>query len=124
MTRWSYSHTARITVAQPTPRSTATRATSVASSPTRRADSARALSVSTARGRIAGARSDQVRRPHLPLGAPPNSLEPHQRHRPAAGGQIPHPTRLSVVQGRHHATGRALSLIHISEPTRLGMISY
>src|SRR5450759_3630144 len=63
--RWPYSQTARITVAQPTPRSTATRATSVASSPTRRAHSARARSVSTARGRIAGARSDQVRRPHV-----------------------------------------------------------
>jgi hypothetical protein len=48
-------------VPHPTPRSTATRATSVASCPTRRAHSARARSVSTDRARITALGSDQVR---------------------------------------------------------------
>jgi hypothetical protein len=54
------SATARITVAQPTPRSRATAATAWASVPTRRHASARARSVSTARARIATACSVQV----------------------------------------------------------------
>lgn len=62
--RCPYSRTARITVPQLTPRSVATRATSVASWPARRAHSARARSVSTARARIAALVSDQVRCGH------------------------------------------------------------
>jgi hypothetical protein len=55
------SATARMMVAQPTPRSRATAATAWASVPTRRQASARARSVSTARGWMAVARSVQVR---------------------------------------------------------------
>jgi hypothetical protein len=57
------SATARMMVAQPTPRSRATAATAWASLPTRRHASARARSVSTARGRIATVCSVQVRTP-------------------------------------------------------------
>ena len=55
------SRTARITVCQPTPSCRATEATVSACAPTRRIAHARARSVSTARDRIAGCVSDQVR---------------------------------------------------------------
>jgi hypothetical protein len=89
-----WSTTARMMVAQPTPRSRATAATTWASLPTRRQASARARSVSTARGPIAAARSVQVRTPQAGS---------RQRHRAAADRQVAHPDRAAAVRGGPHA---------------------
>src|SRR5271166_2102688 len=43
----------------------------------------------------------------LDVGATPNAFDPHQRHRPMTGGQIPHPGGPPVVQPRLRPAGRA-----------------
>jgi hypothetical protein len=43
----------------------------------------------------------------LDVGATPNAFDPHQRHRPMPGGQIPHPGGPPVVQPRSRPAGRA-----------------
>src|SRR5829696_10086342 len=83
-----WSATARMMVAQPTPRSRATAATAWASVPTHRQASAQAGWVSTARGRIAAACSVQVRTPAGGLSTAPHAPAPAEHHRPAASGQV------------------------------------
>ena len=109
-----WSATARMTVAQPTPRSRATAATAWASLPTRRQASARARWVSTALGRIGAARSVQVCTPQAgsrqrqirlrqasTTGRPPTEQVAHPDRTAAVGlGPRPsalHPTAVAVV---------------------------
>ncbi len=99
-----YSTTARITVAQPTPRSAATAATSVASCPTRLQACTRARSVNTDRARIASLVSVHVRAWHRgsgqrqirlcqvsSVGRPPQARSrTHVGRRPWATARTPH----------------------------------
>ena len=107
-----YSMTAALTAAQPTPKSRATAATECPSRPTRR------HSLLTSPLSPRRPRSDlwMAFGPALLLtlevGVTPNALDPHQRHRPFPGRQIPHPSGPPVVQPRLGPAHRA--------PTRRG----
>jgi hypothetical protein len=110
-----WSATARMMVAQPTPRSRATAATAWASLPTRRHASARARSVSTARGRIAATRTVQVRtsqagspqrqirlRQHSTTGRPPiGRSRTRTVRRPWSSARIPQPWDHEAVADIH-----------------------
>jgi hypothetical protein len=130
-----WSATARMMVAQPTPRSRATAATAWASLPTRRQASARARWVSTARGAIAAARSVQVRtrqagsrqrqrrlRQHSTTGWPPigRSRTPTVR-RPWAWARTPQPgqpTTAAVVWITSRHSPPTISAARTSKPSR------
>jgi hypothetical protein len=106
-----WSATARMMVAQPTPRSRATAATAWASLPTRRHASARARWVSTARGAIPVIRSVQVRtwqarsrqrqrrlRHHSTTGRPPiGRSRTRTRRRPCGVARTPQPAQPTIV---------------------------
>ena len=101
------SATARMMVAQPTPRSRATAVTAWASVPTRRHASARARSGQhrprADRGQPLGPG------PHSAglLPAAPDPLAPAQHHRPATDRQVTHPDRPSAVRGGRHPAAHA-----------------
>jgi hypothetical protein len=130
-----WSATARITVAQPTPRSRATAATAWASLPTRRHAWARARWVSIARGAIPVTRSVQVRTPqagsrqrqirlrqHSTTGRPPiGRSRTRTVRRPWAWARTPQPTQpttVAVVWTTSRHSPLAAEAARTSKPSR------
>jgi hypothetical protein len=96
--------TARMMVAQPTPRSRATAATAWASLPTRRHASAWARSVSTSRGRIAATCSVQVPTPQAGSGQRQSRLRQHSTTGHPPAGRSRTPDRAAAMGLGPHAT--------------------
>jgi hypothetical protein len=107
-----WSATARMTVAQPTPKSRATAATAWASLPTRRHASARARWVSTARGAIPATRSVQVRT----LQAGPRQRHKRLRQHSTTG----RPADRQVTHAHHAAAMRSGSYAAAHTPDHRG----